>query len=149
MSENTFKKSLSENTVQGEIPESVEFRSEVKKAARVEAKTKLFIEHRDHVTHLEKQGPLLKLSTVEDENLSWKSFAFNLNKGVLKFILNSTLDTLPTNANLLQWKKTTSDKCKLCNGGQTTVHVLSACPVALRQESLTWRYDGIVNYISD
>ena len=31
---------------------------------------------------------------------------------------------------------------------QTTVHVLSACPVALNQDRLTWRYDGIVNYIA-
>ena len=31
---------------------------------------------------------------------------------------------------------------------QTTVHVLSACPVALNQGRLTWRHDGIVNYIA-
>ena len=64
-------------------------------------------------------------------------------------MLNATLDTLPTKANLLQWKKSTSDKCKLCNGRQTTVHVLSACPVSLRQDRFTWRHDGVVNYISD
>ena len=80
--------------------------------------------------------------------MTWKSFAFNLKKGVLKFILNATIDTLPTKANLLQWKKSTSDKCVLCNGRQTTVHVLSACPVALNQGRFTWRHDGIVNYIA-
>ena len=31
---------------------------------------------------------------------------------------------------------------------QTTVHELSACPVALNQGRLTWRYDGEVNYIA-
>ena len=80
--------------------------------------------------------------------MTWKSFAFNFKKGVLKFILNATLGTLPTKANLLQWRKSTSDKCGLCNGRQTTVHVLSACPVALNQGRLTWRHDGIVNYIA-
>ena len=80
--------------------------------------------------------------------MTWKSFAFNLKKGVLKFILNATIDTLPTRANLLQWKKSSSDKCVLCNGRQTTVHVLSACPVALNQGRLTWRHDGIINYIA-
>ena len=80
--------------------------------------------------------------------MTWKAFAFNLKKGVLKFVLNSTLDTLPTKANLLQWKKTVSDKCGLCNGRQTSVHVLSACPVSLNQKRFTWRHDGIVSYIA-
>ena len=103
----------------------------------------------EHTLKLAKQGPLLNLAIKEGQDLTWKSFAFNRNKGALKCILNSTLDTLPTKANLLQWKKTTSDKCCLCNGRQTTVHVLSACPVFLNQGRLTWRHDGIVKYIAE
>ena len=80
--------------------------------------------------------------------MTWKSFAFNLQKGNLKFILNSTLDTLPTQDNLLQWRKSISDKCGLCNGRETTVHVLSACPVSLNQGRLTWRHDNIINFVA-
>ena len=39
---------------------------------------------------------------------------FILKKGTLKFLLNSCLDTLPTQPNLLQWGKSASDLCKLC-----------------------------------
>ena len=44
----------------------------------------------------------------------WKSYMFNLKKGTLKFLLNSRLDTLPTQINLLQCGKSASDLCKLC-----------------------------------
>ena len=149
--EGIFTQSLNMNTVQSEIPEFVAsalFRSEVKNSAKAQARSQLFVANTEHVSKLSKQGPLLSLAIKEGQDLTWKSFAFNLKKGALKFILNSTLDTLPTKANLLQWKKTTSDKCCLCNGRQTTVHVLSACPVILNQGRLTWRHDGIVNYIA-
>ena len=101
------------------------------------------------MANLIKQGPLLTLSIQEGQDLTWKSFAFNLKKGLLKFVLNATLDTLPTKANLLQWKKSCSDRCPLCKGRQTSVHVLSACPVSRNQQRLTWRHDGIIQYIAD
>ena len=151
LAENTFQKSLRWNTVQAEIPEFVSpvtFRTEVKETAKSLARTTHHTMHASHLNDLSKQGPLLNLSIREVQDMTWKSFAFNLKKVVLKFILNATLDTLPTRANLLQWKKSSSDKCVLCNGRQTTVHVLSACPVALNQGRLTWRHDGIVNYIA-
>ena len=37
-----------------------------------------------------------------------------LKSGTLKFMLNASIDTLPTPANLKRWKYTSSDKCKLC-----------------------------------
>ena len=149
--ENAFQRSLMQNSVQGEVPEFTAkevFRSDVKDGVKGQARSNLFTLHTEHVSKLAKQGPLINLSLQEGQDLTWKAFAFNLKKGTLKFILNSTLDTLPTNANLLQWKKSVSDKCGLCNGRQTNVHVLSACPVALQQKRLTWRHDCIVNYIA-
>ena len=72
-----------------------------------------------------------------------------MKKGTLKFILNSTLDTLPTRVNLLQWKKASSDKCGLCSGRETSVHVLSACPVSLNQGRFKWRHDNILHFIAN
>ena len=82
-------------------------------------------------------------------DLNWKSYIFNLKKGTLKFILNATIDTLPTNANLKQWGKSPSDKCPLpgCGVRQTTGHLLSSCRVSLNQGRYTFRHDGIVQYI--
>ena len=41
-----------------------------------------------------------------------------------------------------------SDRCGLCNGRQTSIHVLSACPVGLNQKRFTWRHDGTVTHIA-
>ena len=68
----------------------------------------------------------------------------------MKFILNATLDTLPTNANLKQWGKSPTDKCPLpgCGVRQTTAHLLSSCRVSVDQGRMTFRHDGIVQYIA-
>jgi len=50
-------------------------------------------------------GHLLCLAMLEKYDMIWKSCMFNLMKGTLKFLLNSCLDTLPTQINLLQWGK--------------------------------------------
>ena len=70
-----------------------------------------------------------------------------MKKGVMKFYLNSVTNTLPTGDNLLQWGKSTTDKCKQCKGRETTCHVLNNCPVSLEQGRYTWRHNNIINYI--
>ena len=68
----------------------------------------------------------------------------------MKFILNATVDTLPHNINLKKWGKSPSDRCPLpgCNMRQSTLHILSGCPVSLKQGRLTWRHDNILAYIA-
>ena len=66
-----------------------------------------------HVHNLIQQGNLIKMVAEEEQDLTRKSFSYGLKKGTLKFVLNAALDTLPTKANLLKWKKSSSDKCKL------------------------------------
>ena len=103
----------------------------------------------EHAKKLTKQGNLLALAKLQNSDLTFKSYIFNTKKGVLKFVLNATLDTLPTNANLLQWGKVISDKCPLCKiSRQTTSHILNGCKVSLNQKRFTWRHDGIVSYVS-
>ena len=60
---------------------------------------------------------------------------------------NAHIDTLPTAANLKRWKKSSSDKCKLCKGCQTTAHCLNICKVAMETGRWTWRHNNIVNYV--
>ena len=61
-----------------------------------------------------KQGHFLCLTILEKSDMILKSYMINLKKGTLKFLLNSCLDILPTQTNLLQWGKSASDLCKLC-----------------------------------
>jgi len=93
---------------------------------------------------------------LEKSDMIWKSYMFNLKKGTLKFLLNSCLDTLPTQTNL-QWVKSASDLCKLClqSGAElqgrrqeTTNHILNGCKVALNQKRYTWRHNNLIKYIT-
>ena len=72
---------------------------------------------------------------------------FDLKQGTLKFLINASIDTLPTQANLLRWKKTTSDQCKLCKSRCTTAHILNNCKVSLENVKYLFRHNNIVNYI--
>ena len=77
------------------------------------------------------QGKTLELAAAESTDFTWKSFLYEIRKGTLKFLANTHIDTLPTAANLKRWKKSSSDKCKLCKGRQTTAHCLNICKVAM------------------
>ena len=92
------------------------------------------------------QGNFLSLLIEEDSNVTWKSYLWNMPRGVVKFALNSSLETLPTADNLKRWGKRASDLCLICNGQgkQTLNHVLSSCNVSLNQGRFTWRHDSVL-----
>ena len=80
---------------------------------------------------------------------TWKSYLYALPKGTMKFILNSTIDTLPTKTNLKLWGLSGSDKCKLCGRKETTKHILSACDTALNQGRYTFRHNRVLKQITN
>jgi hypothetical protein len=45
------------------------------------------------------------LLQAESEGITWKSYVWNLPRDVLKFALNTSIDTLPTFTNLKRWGK--------------------------------------------
>jgi hypothetical protein len=55
--------------------------------------------------------------------------------GVLKFAVNSSLDTLPTFTNLRRWKKRALVNCQLCGN-------------MVQQGRLTWRHNSVLNHIT-
>ena len=65
----------------------------------------------------------------------------------MKFLLNSTIDTLPTKVNLKMWGKVTNDKCR-CGTRQTLNHVLNCCGPSLREGRYTYRHDNVLTYIA-
>ena len=65
----------------------------------------------------------------------------------MKFLLNASIDALPTAAYLKRWNKSSSDKCKLCHNRQTTNHCLNIYKVALDSGRFTWRHNNVINYI--
>ena len=64
------------------------------------------------------------------------------------FVLNATLDTLPSNSNLNLWGKGTSTICPLCQERrQTLFHVLNACPKAMTLRRYSKRHDNVLKEI--
>ena len=154
--EASFNWALQLNTVQGEIPEFTgeraatlqhKFNSDVRSTLKCHMQSSRDTAWRNHVKTLTVQGNTLALAAAEECDLSWQSYMFGLKHGTLKFILNASIDTLPTQANLKRWKKSTSDMCPLCRGRQTTNHVLNICEVGKETGRWTWRHNNIVNYV--
>ena len=68
----------------------------------------------------------------------------------LKFVLNSSLNTLSTNSNLHMWGKKASDICPLCRvSRQTLSHVLNNCPMAMELRRYSRRHDAVLLVIGD
>ena len=64
----------------------------------------------------------------------------------MKWLLNSSVNTLPTKANLKLWGKRTNDKCH-CGFKQTLNHILSCCRKSLEDGRYEFRHNNILNYI--
>jgi len=96
------------------------------------------------------QGNLFALLQAESEGITWKSYMWNLPRGVLKFALNASIDTLPTFTNLKRWGKRASVNCHLCGNTvkQTLFHVLVHCNHTMDQGRMTWRHDSVLKHIA-
>ena len=100
-----------------------------------------------HVSTLIKQGHFLELTHLEQNDATWKSYIYNLPRGTMKFLLNASIDTLPTKTNLKLWGKVSNDKCH-CGIRQTLNHILNGCKKSLEDGRFTFRHDNILTYIS-
>jgi hypothetical protein len=96
------------------------------------------------------QGNLFALLQAESEAITWKSYMWNLPRGVLKFALNASIDTLPTFTNLKRWGRRASVNYHLCGNTvkQTLFHVLVHCNHTVDQGRMTWRHDFILKHIA-
>ena len=66
---------------------------------------------------------------------------------MLKFLLGSVYDTLPSPANLCLWGKTADPSCKLCGKPANLQHVLSSCSIGLASGRYRWRHDKVLAVI--
>lgn len=92
---------------------------------------------------------MFRIAMLERSDYLWKSYIYNLPKGVMKFMLNAFLDTLPTKNNLSRWGKRLNTKCSLCGNKETLQHVLNNCKLMLDQGRYTWRHNSVLRKILD
>ena len=127
--------------------QTAKFREDVK----LEVKTMVKVDETEqmllHVKTLVKQGKYLELCQLEQNDATWKGYIYNLPRGTMKFLLNSSIDTLPTKVNLKMWGKVSNDKCR-CGTRQTLNHILNCCGPSLREGRYTYRHDNVLSYIS-
>jgi hypothetical protein len=100
------------------------------------------------VKQLTFQGDFINLVIEEQQNVTWKSIANNVPKGVLSFALKSSVNGLNTPDNLKRWKIRQTNKCELCGNYGTLEHILNWCPKALKEGRFTWRHNSVLSHFT-
>ena len=117
------------------------------KAAKTAVALKEVEELTDQLHTLPKQGEMARHLEGNAANL-WAKSVGQLPPEPMKFALNAALETLPTNSNLRQWGKKSTDTCPLCMGKQTLSHVLNNCPKAMDLRRYSSRHDEVLKPIA-
>ena len=66
------------------------------------------------------QGDYLALIMEEGGCVTWRSYLYDVPRGILKFAINAGLNTLPSLDNLKRWGKRVNDRCPFCGNIQTS-----------------------------
>ena len=118
-----------------------------KKATKITLKEETLKKWKEKVEKLVMQGDFIKLLEEEQEDVTWKSIANNIPKGVLSFALKASTNSLNTPDNLKRWGKIQLANCALCGNYCTLEHILNFCSVAKNQGRFTWRHNSVLNYL--
>ena len=154
--EKMFQQATLENYGQAEMPEWEDQASKhqcyrkMKKTVSEKVSFENETFRREHTETLIKQGHFLCLAMIEKSDMIWKSYMFNLKKGTLKFLLNSCLDTLPTQTNLIHSESLHQIGRRWIAGRRQEIknYILNGCKVALHQKRYTWRHKNLIKYIT-
>ncbi len=118
-------------------------KTKVKKSIKEVTKSKWS----ENIEPLVKQGNLFKIADLCDGDLSWKSYMYNLPKGLLSFATRAAINVLPSGDNLTIWGKSDKGNCELCGNRSTLLHILNGCTTSLNQGRYTFRHNTIISYL--
>ena len=93
------------------------------------------------------QGQWINWDNALQKSLTWNEI-WHMAPLRISFLIRSVYDLLPSNANLVRWGKKEDPTCPLCQGRQTTEHVLSSCKIALSQGRYTWRHNKVLQELA-
>ncbi|KAK3766631.1 hypothetical protein RRG08_042410 [Elysia crispata] len=93
------------------------------------------------------QGQWTNWDNALQKSLTWNEI-WHMAPLRISFLIRSVYDLLPSNANLVRWGKKEDPTCPLCQGRQTTEHVLSSCKIALSQGRYTWRHNRVLQELA-
>ena len=89
-------------------------------------------------------------TVIKQSHKSWVKAVQELPHEVMKFSINASLNTLPTNSNLQNWGKKAYSTCSLCHESrQSLSHVLNNCPRAMELRRYSKRHDEVLAILGD
>jgi hypothetical protein len=99
-----------------------------------------------HTIGLPLQGVWLQWSNSSlPFDLSWKNLIYGPGPKLLAFVINASINCLPTPDMLRLWGYRKTAPCFLCQHPQcTNHHILSNCSKALKDKRYTWRHDSVL-----
>lgn len=113
----------------------------------VAAVKKLEVEsHMAHASSLAMQGVWTKWADdAIPFDLSWRNLIWGPGPRIISFVINATINSLPTPDMLKLMKLSDSSRCTLCGAEQCTLfHILVNCNKALCGKRYTWRHDSVI-----
>ena len=123
------------------------------RAVKGAAKSHLTEEEDDHqhqsLCQLPAQGEMAR-AWEESSPALWVVAVQTLPPEPMKFALNASLNSAPSNSNLHLWGKRESASCPLCHGSsQSLEHILNNCPKALELRRYSKRHDDVLAVIEN
>lgn len=80
----------------------------------------------------------------KSELKQWSQHIATMPPNIASFARKAVIRCLPTNANLLRWKKAASGDCPNCGQIETDRHILNNCSSAAATGRYTWRHNAIL-----
>jgi hypothetical protein len=104
----------------------------------------------DHFLGLSYQGlvPKSVVETVSPKSINqWSKTLDSVPTCIFNFARKALQSQLPTNANLVRWKRAINPNCPLCDKPQTNKHVLSNCSSPIALDRYTKRHNRILEIV--
>jgi hypothetical protein len=102
--------------------------------------------HMAHATRLAMQSVWMHWTDQSSAfDLSWRNLIYGPGPRIISFVLNATINSLPTPDMLKLMGLSANGSCKLCGATQCTLfHILSNCTKALTDKRYSWRHDSVL-----
>jgi hypothetical protein len=103
-------------------------------------------QHWSHAHSLNMQGIWTVWSEITHPlDFSWNTLIYGPGKCIISFLLNATINTLPSKYLLRLLGYKTNSRCPLCKNNNCNVsHVLGGCRFSLTSKRYTWRHDSVL-----
>ena len=123
-------------------PSSEEYRKAcIRRVAKLE-----YEDHWKHAHTLTMQGVWTHwFEYTHPLDFSWKTLIYGPGRQLISFLLNASINSLPTPDMRKLLGYTKSARCPICKAKQCTgFHILAGCPTALQTGRYTWRHDSVL-----